>query len=40
MLMEAVEKDINAYIRKLIINKLKKVEENSFNLSELMTELI
>lgn len=38
-LMEAVEKDINEYIRKLVKNKLKKVEENNFNLAELMSEL-
>jgi len=39
LLMDAVEKEINHYIRKLIKVKLFKVEENNFNLSELMTEL-
>lgn len=38
-LMDAVEKEINDYIRKFIRVKLFKVDKEKFNLNELMTEL-
>lgn len=39
LLMDAVEKEINQYIRKLIRVKLSKVDQEKFNLTELMAEL-
>jgi len=39
LLMDAVEREINSYIRKVIKVKLSKVDENNFTLTDLMTEL-
>jgi hypothetical protein len=39
LLMDAVEREINSYIRKVIKVKLNKIDEQHFSLTELMSEL-